>query len=51
MRYIAIKSKGVYLIRDLATWEIVARKPTYTAAMSEARRLSADYMRRLRVTA
>jgi hypothetical protein len=47
MRYIALKSKGVYLVRDLATWEIVSRKQSYGAAMAEARRLSAAYIQKL----
>lgn len=44
MRYIATKSRGGYLVKDLATLQVVARMKTYAAAAADASRRSAAYL-------
>ena len=51
MRYIAQRSKGAYLVRDLADWSVVARTRTYEQARAEAQRLSAAYIQKLKTAA
>lgn len=47
MRYVAQRRRNKFIVRDLATWKVVATKSDQREANNEVKRLNAAYVQQL----